>query len=86
MGGVGEVLLSPGGRQEIEGGKGWESDEIRTAMERMYVGEVWMDQGGAEEAEEDNTEAEGGVRVGSIDIGTHKAPNSGYGVRRHNTP
>ena len=39
MGGVGEVTAPPGGRQATDEGKGGASDELRTTIEEMEVGE-----------------------------------------------
>ena len=57
---VGEVTVPPGGRKEIEEGKGGASDKLRTVMGGKKLREEDMEEGEAAEADEDNTEVEWG--------------------------
>ena len=63
VGRIGEVQRPPGERiteEAWERGKGGASDDLRTAMDEMEVGEEEMDEGGVEEVEVDDMEAGGG--------------------------
>ena len=58
--GVREVLVPPAGTKSKEEGKRRASNNLRTAMEDMEIGEDEIDKVEAAEAEGDDTEAEGG--------------------------
>ena len=53
VGGVGELPAPPGRKQTTKEGEGRPSNEIRTTMEEIDVGEDKMDEGGVKEAEGD---------------------------------
>ena len=76
--GVREVLVPPAGTKSKEEGKRRASNNPRTAMEDMEIGEDEIDKVEAAEAEGDDTEAEGGG-IRGVPVGTesHRDPNSG---------
>ena len=66
VGGVGDVPEPLGVRQTTGEGEGGESNDIRTIMEYMEVVEEGIYEGETAEADEDDTEAEGGGIGGDL--------------------
>ena len=60
MGDVGEVPALPRVGNAMGNGEGRESNELRTAMDAMDVGEEVMAEGGVKEADKEGVEAERG--------------------------